>query len=91
MTQPSTVPGYKRTLHSFKVLWAGWECDEDGWVVEMKDGSRALILSSHMAPYVAEPSELVEKLAEYDKVVTDTNAALDLLRDSGGPLGTETV
>jgi hypothetical protein len=39
--------GVKQGLFQFTVLHAGWECDDKGWVVEMEDGSKALVLSSH--------------------------------------------
>jgi hypothetical protein len=77
--------GVKRALFQFKVMHCGWECDEDGWVVEMDDGSRALVLMNHMHLYVAEPSELSEKLAEYERVAADTNKALSMLSDAAKP------
>lgn len=74
-----SIPNYKRTLFHFKVMFSGWECDDDAWVVELKDGSRALVTTSHCSAYVAKPAEFAEKLEEYAKVVSDTQKALEML------------
>lgn len=71
--------GVKRKLFKFKVMHCGWECDDDGWVVEMKDGSKALVMSSHNHLYVAEPADLEKKIAEYEKVLGASRKALKLL------------
>lgn len=75
--------GVKRKLFAFKVMHCGWECDEDGWVVEMEDGSRALVLMNHMSLYVAKPSELRKKLTEYKKVAAATEKALAMVTRKG--------
>jgi hypothetical protein len=79
MSVPSHIPNYKRTLLTFPVLWAGWECDDEGWVVELKDGSRALVMSSHCHESIVEPGRLQEKIAEYEEAAHASKKALALL------------
>lgn len=74
-----SIPNYKRTLFHFKVMYSGWECDDDAWVVELKDGSRALVTTTHCSTYVAETGEFEEKLEKYAKVVSDTQKALAMV------------
>ncbi len=33
-------------IFQFDVLWSGWECDSDAWVVET-DGGLALVMTNH--------------------------------------------
>jgi hypothetical protein len=74
-----SIKGYRRTLLHFKVMFSGWECDDDGWVVELKDGRVVPVLSSHCALYIADLDELHEKLAEYQEVATDTEKAIRMV------------
>jgi len=73
------VPGFKLILHHFKVLHDGWEMDNDAWVVERQDGSRAIVTTNHGGTYVAEPKEFEDKAAEYRSVLDGTLAALALV------------
>jgi hypothetical protein len=73
-------PLYKRKLFKFPVMWSGWECDDEGWVVEMADGSRALLLTDHTAEYIAKPKKLREKIREYKKAIAASEKALAMLR-----------
>lgn len=75
----NSVPNYRRTLFHFKVMHCGWECDEDAWVVELKDGSRALVTTSHCSTYVASADEFKEKLGEYEAVAASTRKALEMV------------
>lgn len=74
------VPGYKATLFHFSVLFEGWEMDNDSWVVELEDGERAIVTTSHGDTYVAERREFEEKLAEYERVAADTRKALEMVK-----------
>lgn len=70
------VPGFKRTLFHFKVLHEGWEMDNDAWVVELKDGSRTLVSTSHGGTYVTQADFFEDKVAEYRSVLAATEQAL---------------
>lgn len=67
-------------LHTFPVLFKGWECDGDAAIVRMKDdGSVRLLMTNHGRSYLASPTELMDKIKEYQMAIQDTNKALSLL------------
>jgi hypothetical protein len=67
-----------KIIFKFKVLYSGWECDEDGYVKERKDGSRYLELTNHGRPYEAKLFEVTNKIAEYEKAIKQTQKAVNL-------------
>ena len=67
-----------KTIFEFKILYSGWECDEDGYVKERKDGSRYFELTNHGRPYVAELPEVTKKIAEYEEAIRQTQKAVNL-------------
>jgi hypothetical protein len=76
----SRVPDFKRTLLHFTVLHEGWELDNDAWVIELIDGSRVIVTTSHGGTYVAKSDEFAQKLEEYEKVIADTRKALEMVK-----------
>ena len=68
-----------KVVMEFPVLWEGWECDSTAWVMERADGTRYLKMTNHGSEYEAEPEELTDLIAEYEKVLTKTREALALL------------
>jgi hypothetical protein len=48
-------------------------------VVELEDGSRVIVTTSHASTYVAKPDEFEDKLAEYERAISDTRKALAML------------
>lgn len=69
-----------RIILTFPVLYSGWECDETAWVVGKADGTSALIMTSHGAPYVADSLQLATRVHEYKKALADAEYALALLK-----------
>lgn len=65
-----------KVLLEFPVLWEGWECDSTAWVMERADGTRYLKMTSHGVGYEANPEELTERIAEYEKVLMKSREAL---------------
>ena len=72
-----------KEIYSFTVLWKGWECASAAWIIERPDGSRYLVMTDHGSPYMADPNELVERIAEYQDVINQTNKALEILKENG--------
>jgi hypothetical protein len=68
-----------RKVFQFPVLWEGWEIDSKGWVAEREDGTRALILTNHGSEYEADPEILEDRIAEYQRVIVETQKALSML------------
>jgi hypothetical protein len=68
-----------KVVMRFAVLWEGWEMDNEAWVMERPDCSRYLVMTNHGARYMAMPSDLRERIAEYEKVLADSRKALALL------------
>jgi hypothetical protein len=50
------------------MLYAGWECDSDGWLVRT-DGQLKLILTDHGRPYVADGRELRDQISTNLRIV----------------------
>ena len=65
--------------YQFDVLYAGWECDSEAWVVRFTDGSIGLILTDHGRLYISNISELENRIEEYQKVILDTKKAISML------------
>lgn len=65
-------------IFQFDVLWSGWECDSDAWVVET-DGGLALVMTNHGSKYFADTSELKERISSYENTIENTNKALGML------------
>ena len=61
-------------IATFVVLWSGWESDNTGWIVQDGDTRRA-VLTSHGQPKFATLQDLESKIAEYQKVLAETQAA----------------
>ena len=68
---------YKK-LFQFKIAHIGWESDNKGWIVE-NQGQRFIVLTNHGAPYIAEKLELINKINEYEYLISNTHRALYLL------------
>ena len=68
-----------KIIYSFPVLWEGWECDPEAWIIERLDGTRYLKMTNHGGGYIAEASELHERIKEYASVIEKTEKAIRLL------------
>jgi hypothetical protein len=57
------------------VLWAGWECDSEAWLI--KDGDTYKVATTdHGSHYFADKDFLMEKIAEYEKALRETKEFL---------------
>lgn len=61
-------------VSTFKVLHAGWESDNTGYVV-MKGDKHAIVLTSHGVPYLADQKEMDEHIKETDESLTSLRHA----------------
>jgi hypothetical protein len=58
-----------------EVLWAGWECDSEAWLI--KDGDTYKVATTdHGSHYFADKDFLMEKIAEYEKALRETKEFL---------------
>jgi hypothetical protein len=64
-----------KVVYTFPVLHHEWECDGWGYVVEFKDGEKALVMTDHGSPSVYKVEELDERLTYYRKVIDQTEEA----------------
>lgn len=67
---------FGKILFEFIILHSGWESDEKGYIIETETGKREIILSSHGVFYIASVTELMDKIAEYRQVISETEKAL---------------
>jgi hypothetical protein len=68
---------YGKIIYSFPVFHHNWELDGYGFVVEDTTG-RKIILTNHNQAYEASKNEIMSKIAEYTKLISDTKKALYL-------------
>lgn len=61
------------------VLWSGWECDANAWIVE-DQGKRKLVASNHGSLYFEEANFLENKIKEYEAAIEKSKAMLELLK-----------
>lgn len=66
-------------VRSFTMLYAGWECDSDAWIIKTGDGSLQLVLTNHGSAYIADESELREQIETNLDIVEEQQRALTLL------------
>jgi len=68
-----------KVLHTAKVMHAGWEMDNEAWAVELEDGTRAVLTTSHGALYVADCGEFEDKLRETEESAASIRTLLGLM------------
>jgi hypothetical protein len=68
-----------KELFRFRILYDGWEMDNEGYVCEAEDGGKVLILTSHGNPYVAEADELDDFIATHQSALDGLRAAKETL------------
>lgn len=69
---------YGKVIFEFPIMHVGWDGDSAGYIVENGE-SKTLILTNHGSHYMASPTELELKIAEYQKNIMETKKALTLL------------
>lgn len=68
-----------KILHEFKILHEGWELDNAGWVVELYDEEKKIVLTNHGQPYFASPKELSKKCEEYKLLLKEAAKAIHMV------------
>ena len=68
-----------KELFKFKVLWLGWEMDNDAWIMERANGTRYIKMTDHGREYIASVGELEERVTNYLEVLEETKEAIKLL------------
>lgn len=74
----SKLPDYKRTLHTFVIFHEGWELDNAGWVVELEDGARRIVWTSHGGYVIADIQKLSELTAKLEWCLDNMRQAASL-------------
>lgn len=69
----------RRVLHTAKILYAGWEMDNESWAVEFEDGSCAVLSTSHGEIYVANKTEFEDKLREMEESAVSIRTLLGIM------------
>lgn len=74
-----SIKDFGEVLFEFPVLYAGWEMDDKGYVVQANDGTVMLVMSSHGRLAVADAADIEEKITEYQTAIDASRKALSLL------------
>lgn len=71
-------------LQTFDIAWVSWECDYQGALIT-RNGMPEIVIVGEVNAGVKPPIATVrEQLAEYRRLIVDTEAALDRYRQLGG-------
>jgi hypothetical protein len=73
------IPDAKAILARATVLRIGWEMDNEVCAVEMKDGSRMLVGTSHGGVYEIDIEDLKEDMANYEAALAQSKEVLSAL------------
>jgi len=65
----------EKVIYRFRILYDGWELDNEGWIVEDEKGKRTLRSTSHGTEFDWNKEGLIEKIVE-------TQASLDGLKQA---------
>lgn len=69
---------FGKIIKKFPILHHGWDGDGYGYVIEDKEYK--LVLTNHSKPYLADASELMAKINQYQQAIGETNEAINLLQ-----------
>lgn len=70
----------KRIVHTATILKEGWEMDNEGWVVELEDGSLAAYTTSHGGVYEWTLDEAVSSLEETEASAASIRRAIEIMK-----------
>lgn len=73
------IPDAKAIIARAAVLRLGWEMDNEVCAVEMKDGSRMLVGTSHGGVYEIDPDDLKDDMANYEAALAQSKEVLAAL------------
>jgi hypothetical protein len=69
-------------LIEFTVLHKGWELDNAAWIIKYQ-GETELVVTNHGGLYFEDPQFLMDKIGEYQSVISNTQRALGLMQSAG--------
>lgn len=65
-----------RILKEFRVLYAGWECDSEAWVLQLKDGRKIIAMTDHGSVHEADEISVQGRVDAYRTAIEETVAAI---------------
>lgn len=65
-------------IHEFPVLYSGWECDYEAWIIDY-EGKPRLVTTDHGGFDFDETDLLTDKIEEYKRAIAETQRALETL------------
>lgn len=75
----------EKILHEFTIVYAGWECDSTGWVVQFDDGGIEAVETSHNAFYISNENGLQDHITEAQESIDGLVKAIEILK-TGKPI-----
>lgn len=66
-------------LHSFEVLYAGWEMDYHAYIISIDKKKPIVLMTNHGSFYESSIDELKDKVALYKQTIDDTVKGMILL------------
>jgi hypothetical protein len=71
----------KEVVHTATILHTGWEMDNEAWIVDFEDDSRATVTTNHGGICQWSRQEAEQKLAETEASAASIRKALELWPD----------
>ena len=72
-----------RVLFEFEVLWCGWDCDSDAWVMERENGERYIKTTNHGDDCLFSKEEVEERINHYQDTIANSLKALEMVANNG--------
>jgi len=72
--------GFKiKEIGQFTVLFPGWECDSEGYIIIDTDNVRHLMMSNHGIWYEAQAEDIIERISYYKSIIEESTQVLETL------------
>jgi len=68
-----------KILHTATILYRGWASDNEAWVVELENGKRLVMCTSHGSLYPTRKREMVDKLRETEQSAEQIRKLIELM------------
>lgn len=68
-----------QVLKKIEVLWSGWECDGDAWLVQSTSGPK-IVMSDHGEKHFDNGDELRARIFAYQEAIRETEELLKMVQ-----------
>jgi len=67
-----------KVLKTIEVLWSGWDCDGEAWLVNDNEKNK-LVVSSHGQKYFSDKNFLENRIIDYETAIKESLELIQML------------